>query len=253
MSQRPCWICGAPADSAEHRIKKRDLTRVYGPGPYYGGSAPLHFRGGNFKSAIQGPNACSVKYKPGLCHKCNTTFTQPFDQAYDVLMVWLMANESEVLRRRFINFADVYGDHFETPQRDLYKYFAKSIGCRLYDAGYTVPKDVIELLSLTHFQTALCLTFAVNEDILILSPADRDGFIGKGDLVALLNRSDPEEIIGYLWNEHISWFTIFYWYAHQPDGDLGSTWVANSQHIYLGSYKPLTPEMRADAIEKLQM
>jgi len=244
-----CWICGAEADSAEHRIKKSDLVRAYGRGPYRGDTAPLHFHGNN-QSVVQGSNARTAKYDRSLCHRCNTTFTQPFDQAYNLFMEWIMANERQVLQKRFVNFVDVYGEQFEVCQRNLYKYFAKSFGCRLVDAGYEVPTDVIELLRLTYFQTALLITLAVNEDILILPSVDRDGFIGKGDLCALAERSDPTRVTGYTWNEHISWFTVCYWYGCPPDGDFWSTWIANSQHVYLGSYQPLTPEMRKEAAQK---
>jgi hypothetical protein len=165
-------------------------------------------------------------------------------------MEWLITNESQVLQRRFINFAEVYGDQFEYLQRNLFKYFSKSFGCRLVESEYNVPADIIELFDLTYFKTGLCLTFAVNEDTLLLSSNIQDGFIGKGDLTVIVNRYDDSDIRGYFWSEHVSWFTVFYWYARLPDGNLGSTWVANSQHVYLGSYKPLRPEIRARIIEK---
>lgn len=252
MNQLRCWICGDVANSSEHRLKKSDLIRAYGRGPYRGDDELLHFREGGTKepTVIQGANACSLKYSHNLCHRCNTTTTQPFDRAYDSLMEWLSAHGSQVLQRRFINFAQVYGDQFEGPQRNLFKYFAKSFGCRLVEAGYKVPEDIIKLFDLNYFKTGLCLTFAINEGILLFQSNIEDGFIGKGDLTVILNRYDDSDIRGYFWNEHVSWFTVFYWYGRLPDGDLGSTWVANSQHIYLGSYQPLRPEIRDKIIEK---
>lgn len=249
--QQRCWICGAAADSAEHRMKKSDLIRAYGRGPYCGDDELLHFREGGAETiVIKGPNACSLKYKRNLCIKCNTTFTQPFDRAYDLFMEWLISNQNQVLQKRFINFAEVYGDQFEGLQRDLFKYFAKSFGCRLVEAEHTVPRDIIELFDRTHFKTGLCLTFTVNEDTRLLLSNIQDGFIGKGDLTVILNRYDNSDIRGYLWSEHVSWFTIFYWYDRLPDGNLGSTWVANPQHVYLGSYQPLSPEIRTRITEK---
>lgn len=251
VNQRRCWICGAPAKSAEHRLKKSDLVRLYGRGPYIGDDELLHFPEGRTEPiVVKGPNACSLKYTPSLCHNCNTNFTQPFDRAYDFFIEWVISHHDQVLRKRFINFAEVYGDKFEELQRNLFKYFTKSFGCRLVETGYAVPNDVIELLGLNYFQTGLCLTFAINEDTLLITPNIQDGFIGKGDLTIILNRYDDTDIRGYLWSEHYSWFTVFYWYKRLPDGDLGSTWIANSQHIYLGSYQPLKPEIRARIIEK---
>ena len=87
-----CWICSSRADSSEHRIKKADLIRVYGKGPYRGGFAPVHVREG-VQRPIQSPGAATLKYQPALCHRCNTAGTQPYDRAYDRLIAWIFANE----------------------------------------------------------------------------------------------------------------------------------------------------------------
>jgi 5-methylcytosine-specific restriction endonuclease McrA len=149
VARRPekssCWICGAPADSAEHRIKKAELVRVYGRGPYRGDAAPIHVRG-NVETPIQGPGSSAVKYAPSLCQHCNTTRTQPYDRAYDHFISWVVANESAVLHKRMIDFAEVYGASFEEAQRNLFKYFVKNLGCRLVDTGELVPPDLVELL-----------------------------------------------------------------------------------------------------------
>lgn len=250
MTQLTCWMCGSEANSAEHRLKKADIVRAYGRGPYSGAHRPMHVRTGKL-TEIQGPNSRTIKYAPILCQSCNTTSTQPYDTAYDQFIEWVFENESTVLRRRFIDFIDVFGADFSKNQLDLYKYFAKSFGCRLVEADQVVPDDVRNLFPQEHFQTALRITFSVNEDILAMPLADRQGFIGKGDLTAMLQRSDPNQINGFIFSEHVSWFTTHYWYALAPDGNLGATWVADSQHVYLGSHEPLTPELRADMIQKL--
>jgi hypothetical protein len=250
MTQPTCWMCGAEANSSEHRLKKADIVRAYGRGPYSGDHRPMHVRTGKL-TEIQGPNSRTIKYAAILCHTCNTTSSQPYDVAYDRLIEWVFQNESFVLRRRFIDFADVFGPDFPLHQRNLYKYFAKSFGCRLIEAGQVVPDDVRNLFDKEQFQTALRITFSVNEDILAMPASDRQGFIGKSDLVAMVQRNDHTQIDGISFNEHVSWFTTHYWYALSPDGNLGAVWVADSQHIYLGSHEPLSPELRAEMIEKL--
>jgi hypothetical protein len=125
-----CWICGAPADSAEHRFKKSDMVCAHGRGSYDKQAAPFHLRTGQL-SRLQGPNAKLLKYAENLCHQCNTTFTQPFDHAYDCFISWVMNNETDVTRRRFIRFPEVFGAEWEEEQRNLYKYFAKSLGAVL--------------------------------------------------------------------------------------------------------------------------
>jgi len=49
-----------------------------------------------------------------------------------------------------------------------WKYFVKSFGCRLVDAGEPVPRDLVELLPRESFRTKLAITFCVNEDVLLL-------------------------------------------------------------------------------------
>jgi hypothetical protein len=163
--------------------------------------------------------------------------------------VWLFANEPAVLHKRIIDFKEVYGDSFEDSQRDLFKYFVKSLGCRLISARQSVPPDLIALLPYKTFVTALKITFCVNEDIMLLPASTRSSFIGKSDLTGFVASEAPSVLHGYAWDEHISWFTVCYWYGIQPEGGTGSTWVADAQHVYLGSVSPLSPEQRADAIK----
>lgn len=242
-----CWICGKHADSSEHRVKKSDLLRHFGRGSYRGNSAVAHVTQGEI-SPVQGPNSDLLKYKASLCKHCNNTFTQPFDRAYDTFVRWVENNEDSVLFRRFIDFHDVYGSDFELSQRNLYKYFTKSFGCRLVYAGVEVPPDMVELLKLDSFRTCLRISFAVNEDIRLMPITDRKSFFGKGGLCQMISKSDPSVINGYYWDEHFSWFTICYFYNIEPDGNLGSSWIANSRHIYLGSFQPLSQEMRDEVM-----
>ena len=53
-----------------------------------------------------------------------------------------------------------------------FKFFAKCLDCRLYEAGQPVPPDVIKVLGKDHFKTKLKVTFQINEDQL-LPDADR--------------------------------------------------------------------------------
>jgi ABC transporter substrate binding protein len=94
-----CWICQSPAYSAEHRLKKADIVRFYGPGPYVGDDGPVHVAGGTV-TRVQGPRSATLKYTQFLCHDCNTSRTQPYDLAYDRLISWVFANEQIVLQRR---------------------------------------------------------------------------------------------------------------------------------------------------------
>jgi hypothetical protein len=162
-----------------------------------------------------------------------------------------LAAEQAILHKRLIDFKEVYGISFEDGQHNLFKYFVKSLGCRLISAGLPVPQDLVDLLPRKVFRTALKITFCVNEDILLLPASKRSRFIGKGDLIALMSASDLLVLNGYTWNEYVSWFTVCYWYGVQPEGGLGSTWIADAQHVYLGSVSPLSAEQRAEFLKDL--
>lgn len=228
-----CWMCHSPADSAEHKFKKKDLVRARERGALQGDSNLVHIVG-DLITPIQGPNSRCVKYDKNLCHYCNTTRTQPFDRAYDTFVSWIFANEDIVLHKRFINFADVFGREFEADQRNLFKFFVKNFGCRLAKAHQAVPQDLVTLLGQESFQTALKVTFAVTEELLLM-PDLAQGFLGKGNLIRLDSADGSPRPLTYRWYEQITWLLVFYWYNDWPDGNLGSTWIANSQHIYLGS------------------
>lgn len=241
-----CWICkSAEADTKEHIIKKSDITRAFGKGSYKGGNALVHVKNGKI-SDIQGANSNKIKYEASLCKACNGANTQPFDKAYDKFISYIYANETSILKKRFIDFFDVYGEEFEKGQRNLYKYYAKSFGCRLVDAGEVVPSDIPSLLFKDSFSTGLRINFAVNEDVLTMPNEDRNGFIGKGELTAWLDKADNKKLNEYTWSEHVSWLFAFFWYNKFPDGCLGSTWVSDNQFIYLGSFESLDSEQHTN-------
>lgn len=219
------------------------MKLFYGHGSYAGDTAPVHTKN-SVRNTIQGANSKHIKYMASICSECNGSFSQPFDIAYQKFIKYVFDNEEHILKKRYIDFFDIYGLEFEICQRNLYKYFAKSFGCRLVYAKLAVPDDIRELLSKDFFQTALRINISVNEDILLLPSEHRHGFIGKGDLSGYIDEKNTEIIDGYEWNEHISWLTIFYWYNIWPDGNLGSIWVADNQFVYLGSAYSLDNNQR---------
>ena len=46
----------------------------------------------------------------------------------------------------------------------------------------------------------------------------------------------------YQWSENFEWLYVWYWYNIIPNGNLGSTWIADSRYVYLGSYEILSDE-----------
>jgi hypothetical protein len=229
-----CWICGAATETAEHKLKKSDIVRGHGKGPYRGDDALLHYCEGR-ESVVQGPNSKVLKYSKNLCSKCNNEKTQPFDRAYEHFISWVFDNESIVLQNRTIDFEAVYPTDWETAQLNLYKYLVKAFGCKIVDANAPVPSDLISLLDQDSFQTGLRITISVNEGVLLMAPKDRDGFV-RFSAFAAWDSADHSKIDHVYWESGVSWLTFQYWYCMLPHDDFtGDIWVADKKVIQLGN------------------
>jgi hypothetical protein len=238
-----CWICGEPATTGEHKIKRNLLVNLHGKGPYEGPKEMLHIRDSG-QTRLRGPNAKQIKFQNVLCAQCNNSTSQPFDKAYDCFCEYVLTNEELITKRRVIDFADVFGEQFQDEQVKLYKYFAKLFGCDLAASGMPVPYDVKSLIGLPNFLTKLRITFAVNEDKLLLPPRDRP--TGFGGLLTsqenLRTRADPNPF--YWWDLFFSFLHVFFWYDWLPNEPFGACWTANARFIYLGYFAPLDPDTR---------
>ncbi len=130
----------------------------------------------------------------------------------------------------------------------------KSLGCRLANDGYPIPKDLPALLPKKQFRTGLRITFAVSEDLLLFTEIKT---AGKGNLktFAPVSETRPTWLekwqakkqgrtgpLEYQWSENFEWLYVWYWYNIIPNGNLGSTWIADSRYVYLGSYEILSDE-----------
>lgn len=233
-----CWICGNIADSCEHRIKKSDVTKVHGKGPYKEKQSLVMIKDGR-EIPIQGPNSKALKYKKSLCRRCNDTRTQRYDDAYSAFIDHVEDNKEHILEKRMIKFIDVYGENAESEQRFLYKYFIKSFGCRIVETGRKVPKHLADIFDKNVFEINLFITFAVNEDKVNLPEELK--MIGNGDLIY---SKDDAGNFSATYYEYYSYLHICYWFNCDWDHGLGARWTADSLFLYLGSFSPLTFEQR---------
>jgi hypothetical protein len=223
-------MCGATANSREHKFKRSDLVRRYGDKPFAGGL--LHVRDGDPRD-VPGPNSQHVKYGPILCAKCNNETSQPWDEAYEAFDAWVFAHESDILARCFILLEDVFGSTaYSEACPALYKYFVKVFGCRLADSGVMVPPDLVHLLSKDHFPTKLRLVFSVNKAVLAHSVDLRTG-LWLGDLMHWTSPSrGPSQ--RYQWHMQMGWFRVWFFYDCVIPLGLGSPWSSDSACFYLG-------------------
>ncbi len=143
-----CWWCESLDLSEEHKYKRTDLQREY-----FSGSSKQKIvlcsltdvtkRG----KAIQGPKSKNVKFKPSLCQNCNNAKSQPFDESYDKLIVFLKDNETNTLKIPSIKLADIYGENYRQQAQYLTKYFVKHLCCTLTDENISIPSNLIDFLN----------------------------------------------------------------------------------------------------------
>ena len=246
---KPCWICGAPSNSREHKIKKSDFVRRYGNQPFHKIGGMLHFVNG-VSSNVQGPGAKILTYEPLICSDCNNNKSQPWDMAYEQFEKWLFENTSAILQRRFILLEDVFGpDNFSSGCPALYKYFVKAFGCRLASAGISVPSDLVELFKQDYFLTKLRLTFAIHKSSFALLPEDRDNYLGIGDLFRLDSRRKGV-MERYNWYIQIGWLRVWFFYVTEVPSGLGAPWTSDCACLYLGEFEAASLEELIECARK---
>jgi hypothetical protein len=228
-----CWICGRPADSGEHKIKKSDLVRIFGKPSEISGQGLLYKSQSEIFVRMQGPSSKHVKYDGVICKKCNNERTKSCDEAYDAFIQYMEEHKDVILNRRQICFSEIYGNNWESSQLELFRYFTKSFGCRIADAARDVPIDMVEIMRNPTFQTALWVCIAVNEDTL----ADKEfGHLraGIGNLV-----SNEGEIVFHKYTSanFYKWLVFSFWYGWGPFGPVGECWCADREFLRLGSYR----------------
>ncbi|QDG70205.1 hypothetical protein [Janthinobacterium tructae] len=225
-----CWICGNPATTAEHKIKKSDLVRVHGRGDSFTSASLNYLRSDDTVVILQGPDSKLVKWPNNLCAPCNNHKTQPIDRAYEKFIQYVDAHQADLLIRRQIDFESVYGDNWRIEQVNLFKYFAKTLGCKISGVGRQVPPDIIAVMNTEIFETALNVCIAVNEDE-ILKPAAEQAKLQTGNLIVSNVRHSC-----YASAYFYRWLIFTFWYGWGPFGPVGSRWCADLQFVSIGSY-----------------
>jgi len=245
-----CWICRVrPADSREHKFKGSDLRRFFGRGPWTGKERPVHGRDGQDLDSIQGPGQPSMTFGLVPCSQCNNAGTQPFDRAYDTFISWVLGEGAErVLEDRRIDFSDVFGNSWEDGQRDLFRYFAKHIGCNIAAAGHAVPEDLREVPHDRRFSTALQIGFSVHDELLPAPGLDQGIFLGG------LGHFTAEQMGGhpaYFTHATVSWLHVDCLYNLPLDENGATAWIANARSLALGSHRTLTDAQRQELMRRV--
>ncbi|MFM9956870.1 MAG: hypothetical protein ACKVZJ_02240 [Phycisphaerales bacterium] len=230
---RPCWICGEPSDSREHKIKRSDIVREFGTGAFTEDGGLVHCIDGYQPRVLQGPNSDFLKYVPVICRRCNSNRSQPWDKAYTDFLTWVFENRDLVFARRCVNLFEVFGErdaiHAAT---NLYKYFVKAFGCRLASAGHPVPEHLVALLSHRRFRTKLRLTFAIYKAVFALGSEFR-----QRACLSPLDISDDwgmEHFEQCFFRLNIGWLIIGWNYDIEAAREDGAPWSCDAPIISIG-------------------
>lgn len=126
-----CWICGSIADSEEHKFKASDLKRFHGKkmDAYYVSADAVKLD--SYKDKI-------LKFPKVICTICNNNLTRPHDEAYDKFVIYCFKNNRQILKNPIIDFQEIYGGNWEKEKANLYRYYAKHAGCKIFTSNVKV-------------------------------------------------------------------------------------------------------------------
>lgn len=134
--QNQCWMCASAIKlTREHKIKATDIRRQFGSEPLVIGTYGDVIQ--NARS-LQSPNSKRLKFSATICEECNTSRTQPADRSYDLFMSYV-----ETFAKRNIHPNSIFEQSdFRRDSHNyinLFRYFAKLIGCHIAELGGPIP------------------------------------------------------------------------------------------------------------------
>lgn len=132
-SERVCWVCRAnDATTREHRLKQTDLLDLAPVSE----TSPLIFNDPRRRNAhVKGRKSrFLMPDKPNLCGPCNSSLTQPYDEAWHQLSTSL--RDGVLAPGDFIDFEQVFPIETERNMRRVHLFLAKLFGSELYNWDY---------------------------------------------------------------------------------------------------------------------
>jgi hypothetical protein len=133
-----CWICGSPATTREHLIKRTDLAATFGS---LSQNRPIRVHSAKWRNRRVGSLKSDVlKFPPNLCEHCNSTRTQPYDRAWQELFEHLRALQIRGHSKTYLRANRVFPHNTRRHLTNVQLYFVKLFGCRA--AQGNIPLDI---------------------------------------------------------------------------------------------------------------
>jgi hypothetical protein len=232
MEDLSCWICGNKATTREHIIKQSDVRRLFGSGPYEKGKRLVRTDEARDKRIIQSKDSVYIKYQPSLCQYCNSTRSQPWDQAYDKFMEFIQLNSQRIKQTKKFRLSNITPGNEIKFASNLYSYFIKAFGCQIVEHGQYPPTDLSEYLLGKKSSCDLVITFAVDSGL----PADLPSpMVQIHDLEGKM-KLETGRRTNYTWAFSVEWLTIIFWCQKKPSPTSGRVWKGTSDQIVIGSF-----------------
>lgn len=132
---RPCWICGNPATTDEHKAKKADVEAVLRAASP---SEPLfyHDEKGRNRRVASAKNKL-LTWQDMLCANCNNALTQPDDRSWDKLRDALLNRLRGVDPGETVVMAleDTFGRDANERMLGVHRFLLKLFGCQIVHQG----------------------------------------------------------------------------------------------------------------------
>lgn len=124
-----CWICGAPANSGEHKIKQSDLRSVLRKPSQ---AHPVYYHDKSTKNRpLGGYDRKFLKSSTFLCAKCNNEVTQPYDRAWETLSEALRTLKPPLKPGDLVRVNRIFPHETREKMRFVQLFFTKLSGCHL--------------------------------------------------------------------------------------------------------------------------
>lgn len=230
MKDSSCWICGDKADTREHTIKQSDMGRLFGAGPYGKEKRLVRTDEALNKKIIQSKDSVHVKYQPSLCQYCNSTRSQPWDQAYDMFMEFINLYSQRVKQTKKFNLNEIMPGNGRQLAINLYSYFVKAFGCQLVEHGQLPSSELSEYLIGRKNKTSLVITFSIFPTELPAPMVEIHNL--EGDVEIGTGRQ-----LNYRWAMSVERLTINFWYDKQSSPILELPWDGRSDQIEIDIFK----------------
>lgn len=128
-----CWICGAIADSKEHKIKKSDLKLLY---KSISQKSPVYQRvNGEKRKYLGGYNSAGFKFGDLICQNCNNNLSQPYDHAWSQLSAFIKNNWASIYDSNQIVLSQVFNSDLLNNVVLIQLYYAKILGCKIKESN----------------------------------------------------------------------------------------------------------------------